>query len=505
MVRMKSAMPFSSFPAALLVAAGWAAAQHDFENTAGLTKYPLFAFVDLAHHRHPPPKKGGGLTLSEIGTATKSAKNPLWVQDRAWEPRIDNGYPNVVHDPSDPLGAWRMWYGADLWEYATSDDGIAWVKPDLGMFDLGTFNPRWAEHGKHNNVIMYGQGMGIYKDLHEKDPSRRFKAFGGPSCYGGNYPCADLCQGVAVSPDGLHWRDARNLTWPYTAGCNDPSCPHQKYDTHQNLFWDASKNKYLATTRDLRPFPWRSVAIAESYPGEFAWNTTDAPPSVEQGTANEQPYAQITFPYYGIYLGLVAVNDAEYEQTKGEVHLRLSWSPDAETWHWVDKGGLTGKDFIPLGTPTPGDPNPFDSHIIFGTAYPIKMKDDASVRLYYMGGNGPHSGPRNSSFALANLRPDGFVAVSGSGIVRTVPIRCTAQTLVVTTDVEDGGSVRVGVAGVVGLGPSDATAVTGNVTDRAVAFPAAAPGALGKLVGKDVVLELVIDRAKVFIVGFQRD
>jgi hypothetical protein len=34
MVRMKSAMPFSSFPAALLVAAGWAAAQHDFENTA---------------------------------------------------------------------------------------------------------------------------------------------------------------------------------------------------------------------------------------------------------------------------------------------------------------------------------------------------------------------------------------------------------------------------------------------------------------------------------------
>ena len=77
--------------------------------------------------------------------------------------------------------------------------------------------------------------------------------------------------------------------------------------------------------------------------------------------------------------------------------------------------------------------------------------------------------------------------------------------LVVTADVEDGGSVRVGVAGAAGLGPSDATAVTGNVTDRAVAFSAAGPGALGKLVGKDVVLELVLDRAKVFIVGFRHD
>ena len=153
-----------------------------------------------------------------------------------------------------------------------------------------------------------------------------------------------------------------------------------------------------------------------------------------------------------------------------------------------------------------GDPNPFDSHIIFGAAYPVKMKGDATVRVYYMGGNGPHSGPRNSSFALANLRPDGFAAVSGSGTMATTPIRCTGHMLVVTADVEDGGSVRVGVAGAAGLGPSDATAVTGSVTDHAVVFPAAGPGgALGKLVGKDVVLQLVLDRAKVFIVGFMQD
>jgi hypothetical protein len=113
---------------------------------------------------------------------------------------------------------------------------------------------------------------------------------------------------------------------------------------------------------------------------------------VLQGTAAEQPYSQITFPYYGIYLGLTSVYDATEGPTEAErVHLRLSWSPDASNWHWVDKGGLTGKDFIALGGqdihPPPHPSEPFDSHIIFAAAYPIKMPD-ASVRVYYMGGNG---------------------------------------------------------------------------------------------------------------------
>ena len=365
--------------AALLGAAARVAAvaQHDWQNTDALHKYPVFAAVASA---------GSGVR-TEIGEAQKFAGNPLWEQDREWEPRLDNGYPNVIHDESDPLGAWRMWYGAGLWEYATSRDGLAWTKPDLGMFDLGEWEDgRWAKHGKHNNCLMHGEGMGIYKDYHEKDPSRRFKAFGGPACFfgrgAGPRNCSGPVMGTAVSPDGLWWYEARNVTWPYVAGC--PACQHQKYDTHQNLFWDATRSKYVATTRDLKPFPWRAVAIAESRPNEFGFDTSTAPPAVEQGTADEQPYSQITFPYYGIYLGLTSVFDAEFASTVGRVHVRLSWSPDAETWHWVDAGGLTGRDFIPLGDSGAGS-NPFDSHIIFAAAYPVRMPDD-SIRVYYMGG-----------------------------------------------------------------------------------------------------------------------
>jgi hypothetical protein len=65
-----------------------------------------------------------------------------------------------------------------------------------------------------------------------------------------------------------------------------------------------------------------------------------------------------------------------------------------------------------------------------------------------MGGNGPHSGARNSSFALATLRPDGFAGLGGHGTIQTRPVTVASARLVVTTDiVGDGGSVVVGVDG----------------------------------------------------------
>ena len=117
-----------------------------------------------------------------------------------------------------------------------------------------------------------------------------------------------------------------------------------------------------------------------------------------------------------------------------------------------------------------------------------------------MGGNGPHSGPRNSSFALATLRPDGFASISGSGRATTVALRCTGRTLVVSADVK--GSLKVGISGGVdGLTADDAVPVTGAVNDRALSF--ASGKDLSSLVGKDIVLELVLEDANVFTVGFR--
>lgn len=78
--------------------------------------------------------------------------------------------PNVVHDPRDPLGAWRLWYGgcqcknappkpdpacchAQFLMYANSSDGIEWTKPSLGLYDATRYFPQIPkERAKDNNV-----------------------------------------------------------------------------------------------------------------------------------------------------------------------------------------------------------------------------------------------------------------------------------------------------------------------------------------------------------------
>ncbi|MCY3550403.1 MAG: hypothetical protein OXH39_08065 [Candidatus Poribacteria bacterium] len=45
------------------------------------------------------------LTLGEI---TKPSQNPLFGEDKPWEPRFDNVYANVIYDTDDRL--YKCWY-----------------------------------------------------------------------------------------------------------------------------------------------------------------------------------------------------------------------------------------------------------------------------------------------------------------------------------------------------------------------------------------------------------
>ena len=44
----------------------------------------------------------------EIGAVKKHEANPLMKEDKPWEPRFDNLYPNIVYDPDSKL--YRCWY-----------------------------------------------------------------------------------------------------------------------------------------------------------------------------------------------------------------------------------------------------------------------------------------------------------------------------------------------------------------------------------------------------------
>jgi hypothetical protein len=132
-----------------------------------------------------------------VGTVTKSPANPLFREDKPWEVRFDNVYPNIAYDAA--AKRYECWYSPFIVDeltagtplakraevkyhstptremglcYATSKDGLAWEKPLLELIEFGGST-------SNNLVLRYSHGAGVFRDDAEKDPARRYKVFGG--------------------------------------------------------------------------------------------------------------------------------------------------------------------------------------------------------------------------------------------------------------------------------------------------------------------------------------
>jgi hypothetical protein len=239
-----------------------------------------FAIVGLTN----PATLPTGLAV-RAGTVVKHPGNPLMTQTEPWEYRLDNGYPNVVHHPGDPLGEWRLWYSSAIaghnystgagrdrqpgWLTANSSDGLTWFKPKLGLFNLSgihcKINAELCPIGTANNIVSTVQGAGVVRDSFREAVigSERFKGYFGErplkssvrslllQLYFVDCTCV-LCTisgssgGTAVSPDGLHWSPT-----PHDSKISFPRAlhGHQAYDCHNNIVWDARTNRFLMTTR----------------------------------------------------------------------------------------------------------------------------------------------------------------------------------------------------------------------------------------------------------------
>ena len=189
-----------------------------------------------------------------LGAIEKHGANPLFGEDRPWEKRFDNLYANVVYDDEEEM--YKCWYspfvvdhsarGMTLRQrremkyraprnremaicYATSKDGLAWDKPDLGIVDY--------DGSKANNILMRGgerevvrggpHGSGILRDPSDPDPNRRYKAF-----------FKSKVLSVAFSADGVHWNPAAARAVAKSSG-----------DTHNNAFWAPTLGRYVGITR----------------------------------------------------------------------------------------------------------------------------------------------------------------------------------------------------------------------------------------------------------------
>jgi hypothetical protein len=166
------------------------------------------------------------------GMVTKHAGNPLFQADKPWENSMNNLYPNVIWDEEHAV--FKMWYKCVLADkeaiaqmdgpstvhdvgwyllYATSKDGLTWEKPELGLHAFGGT--------KATNIVARDcPNVGVFKDLHDADPSRRYKMV------------SDVGLGkpqVRFSADGIHWGEAIKAE----------GFGAQNGDTHNNAFCEA--------------------------------------------------------------------------------------------------------------------------------------------------------------------------------------------------------------------------------------------------------------------------
>ncbi|KAJ1622443.1 hypothetical protein T492DRAFT_325420 [Pavlovales sp. CCMP2436] len=300
----------------------------------------------------------GGVHVA-LGEVVK-LRTPLVVQDQPWERRCDNSYPEVIREGA----SWRLWYGCVLagsdfaqgygknrvfgWLHARSPNGIAWRKPDLGVFDLkgskaAGVNPALGAFGTRNNIVLgNGDGVGIMLDPTATDPRQRFKLMGDMAI-----PPQGRDKRYASSPDGLsnwtgvqpyrptHIRLASNASYDWCmrgtqSGTHAASDYHIVTDTHNNIFWDERKEEYFVTTR-MRHTKSDARALAT-----FRSKTWPPANDVELvvgmgGCASTQVYSQITFPWGGLYLGLAAV----FYLAPDRIATHLSYSLDGESWYYI--------------------------------------------------------------------------------------------------------------------------------------------------------------------------
>ena len=200
---------------------------------------------------------------------------PVIVTDRRWE----TGSLHLGSVVSGVKDAHEMWYhsgdpdgSGSVLCYATSADGIAWEKPELGLFEY--------DGSKANNIVARGLPSSVFADPHDSD-ERRYKLIStGRSPWGHT---SVNCGGArfrhyqgeldtweyhgidgAHSPDGIRWTEYDEPIMPWYS------------DTQNVAFWDDRLERYVAYVRcnehlhidedgrQVGSFDYRAIARAES-------------------------------------------------------------------------------------------------------------------------------------------------------------------------------------------------------------------------------------------------
>jgi hypothetical protein len=421
---------------------------------------------------------------------------PAFYFDRPWEGRF-SAYATVLDDH----GLFRMYYrglprgGGEVDAvtcYAESPDGVNWIKPNLGLFEVaGT---------RDNNVVLANNTFArnfspFLDDRPGVPPEERFKAIAGVETKG-------LL--AFVSEDGIRWRQWGE-GYIFTNGM---------FDSHNVAFWSEHEQVYVCYFRTWTGegfTGFRTVSRTTSTDFQH-WSQ---PVSMSFGdTPMEHLYTNGTKPYFRaphIYVGLAKrflpekaalsvnqtqalINNPERGYDSSDAILMTTRGGDRYDRTFMEafiRPGNTAADWVARdNTPALGL---------------VPAANRRELYIYRMS----HYAQDTAHLSRYVLRLDGFVSVHApyaGGELVTKPFRFEGETLELNFESSAAGELRVelqtahGVP-LAGFAADECDLIFGNEISREVTWRGDA--ALSDLVGRVVRMRVVMKDADLYSFRFR--
>ncbi len=429
---------------------GWSADKPGETAARRMTRGAPQVFVDLDDVESTENIK------QQFHSAQKHPANPVLDGGKEWERVMGGPCGSFIYDPDEKL--FKVWYqgvigdergtthsyGPHTLNYAISQDGVHWERPNLGIHEF-----TWdGQSTRDNNIVVpqtYHGGQdhweSVLKDLFDPDAARRYKAIGWSSYdphSSGFCETAGSC-GIwsMTSADGLRWNHSPEAIFHYKLrpGKSDLG----PVGDAQALMIDTPKRRYVAFLRGVEGN--RLYSTSEDF---VHWSPPlESIPRIA-GKAGSPTYNHVGFNYGDQYLGFASHYAIEDD---GVHHLRLRL--------------LTSRDGLQFSYPGPdpysrpalvdvGDYGDWDRYMCMLTgAPPIRVGD--LLYIYYRGYSETHNRggdkPQDSYYAgangLATIRADGFASLASGfdgGTVTTKPLVFDGETLSVNAKANHHGS-----------------------------------------------------------------
>ena len=424
------------------------------------------------------------------------AKEVVLVHDAPWEGNTST-YHTVFHDGEK----YRMYYRGHHYEqhgsgkiknhpeficYAESDDGIRWVKPNLGLFDF---------QGSKENNIVWAEGPGVHNfaPFHDTNPdalpSEKYKAVGsrGKGLY------------VFRSADAIHWELMHE----------EPVITDGAFDSLNLAFYDSYRGRYVDFHRHFRDGV-RDIKTAVS--DDFVrwsdpeWLSYTGSPKEHLYTNAIVAYHRAPHLFVGLPKRFIPDRNPSGHPAKGVSDAVLMTSRDGNTFHrwpeaivrpglqasrWVNRNNLPAWGIVETASEIPGGPNELSIY----TTEDYYVGDAVSLRRHVW-------------------RLDGFVSVHApyaGGEMLTKPFRFAADDadagtrLRLNVSTSAAGSVRVELVDgqgepVAGRAAADCDPIFGD----GIALPVSWGGEsdLSDLAGEPIRLRFLLQDADVYAMQF---